>query len=1266
MRVTATRIRQWAETREGQGLLPELVRKLIHATGGRLAYIDVPAGDSVVQPGWDGEVEFDGQSPWVPEGKSFWELSCEAQAARKANREYQKRTEQTPQDVRENATFVFVTARQWTTKKVWIQKKREAKKWKEIRGYDASDLEQWLEQVPAVALWFAETLGITGPGVESLEQYWRTWSQQSSPSISPEALFAGRENSREQLIQQLRKRLEEGHGDLLKIQADSVEEAVAFVCVVIQQDENLRSVGLVVTEPKGWRFVDANPAIKVVVAARPEVAERPAVRRGLVIVIPCASGDMAVHYRGAAGRQPGTGLVLERPRRGDFEKALVKLGLDEAEAQRLSESTGRSWSVFRRRRSINPAIRKPRWMEMLEARALATVCLLGAWKNDNPEDRAIVSRLAGRSYEEVERELRNLAQVDDAPVLQIGSVWKAKSPLELLDLFGERITSGELERFFEVAWEILAAPDPVLDLPEEKRYAARIYSKMRPQSEILISALCDTLIKLAVRGPILPSLLALNIEERVANLVHNLLHDADKVRWLSLSSLLPALAEAAPEAFLEAVEHSLNKPNQPVTSLLRETGDSALFGKCWHAGLLWALETLAWSPRFLGRVALILAQLAHIEIKGNWGDTPFNSLVDIFRPWLPQTGVSLEERIRILDLLVEKDPDIAFDLLDRLAYIGPDTAFPTARPKWRDYDTGAGRGIPQQEIFRMVHAAVDRMIVLAKGNPGRVARLIQKANVFDKKRRKAIFDLAAEFISSGTDEAREVVRAGLRKTIHWPRNNDKSPESAVAENLKPLEDLYEALTPQDPIIRYRWLFAESVPKIPTLLREDYTTMVQYLASERMHALQEIYNQLGMDGVERLAATCPGEPWVGTNLAKLDLLTGTLAEWILRKSDDFTENDPLTVTIRGLLRSLLLDLATELIRRVLQASKKQHWPPERIARFLTLARPEKATWQIVSSCGSEVEKSYWVQVPLFCLREDEEDLGIPLRRLLEAGRPRTAFQVCRLVLDKTDPCLIADILEQMVHAKESNGPHPDPSDIAQAIERLEASRGIDNSRLVRIEFLALPLLGYGNEHRAETLYATLMSDPSLFCEAICIAFRPKHGDVSKSVNESGNFAAEIAFRLLNKCHILPGTRPDGRIDETFFLSFIDDVRNLCKEKDRLEVCDIILGQILANAPKGDDNIWPFELARAILDRSHADDIRHGFILGAINRRGVTYRSPSEGGRQERELAEEYRAYADGLRNRYPQLAATLDEIARAYEGQGRVEDIEATLYVEGLD
>ena len=52
------------------------------------------------------------------------------------------------------------------------------------------------------------------------------------------------------------------------------------------------------------------------------------------MIIPYATGDMEGSYEGASGHADSTELVLERPRFSEFEKALVSIGVDQADARR--------------------------------------------------------------------------------------------------------------------------------------------------------------------------------------------------------------------------------------------------------------------------------------------------------------------------------------------------------------------------------------------------------------------------------------------------------------------------------------------------------------------------------------------------------------------------------------------------------------------------------------------------------------------------------------------------------------------------------------------------------------------------------------------------------------------------------------------------------------------------------------------------------------------------------------------------------------------
>jgi len=1266
MHITARQIEDWAKGKQAQAQLPRYIRRLIH-TAGSITQIAVPAGDSTSQPGWDGVIVSEHGSPWVPKGRSFWELSCEAQATSKANRDYDKRTKETPGAIRNEATLVIVTARRWSRKAQWLKAKREAADWADVRAYDADDLEQWLEQSPAVALQFADELELTGQGVESIQKHWDDWSKQSDVQISAEAFIIGRENIRDRFVQDLQQRLAAKQTDPYSIRADSVEEAAAFACAALLACPDLVASSLMVTDPSGWRFVQQNSALKIAIAASPQIAEKPVLRDGLITVIPYAAGDMVGLFGGAAGRAADADLVLDRPKISEFEKALVSIGLDQGDAERLAATTGRSWSVFRRRRATNPAIRRPAWLDAPEAKALSTLCLLGGWSAEKTADRETVARLSGGAYEEIERNLRSLARLNDAPVLQIGGVWKAKSPLELLDLFGDRITSDELDRFFDTAREILVAPDPQLELPDEQRYAAQIYGKERPQSGLLIQSFCDTVVKLAVRGPEVQALAALQIESRIAAFVRELLDEADGTRWLSLSSFLPNLAEAAPDVFLRSVERSLSKRDAPVTRLLTETSGSGGTGRCWHAGLLWALETLAWAPERLTRVVLVLARLARVEIKGNWGNSPKASLVDIFRSWYPQTAASLEQRIAVLDTLIAKESEVGFDLLDQLTNTGPDSASPSARPRWRDDDAGAGRGATGHEQHGMLVAAADRLIACSEGNPRRIARLVDKISIFDPPRIAATLALAGQFAEpAATDDDRDIIRTALRTKIAWHRNYDNVQGAALDNKLRRIEALYHRLTPRDLLVRHRWLFSESWPSLPVRVRdEDFEKRSDILEKARSDALREVFAEHGFEGIEQLATTCANSGSVGVTLARLDIPAADLVRWIIEKGGDFTSREPLTMTIRGLLRALPPARCVAFLNAVLDKGKEQGWDVPKFAQFLSLAREERATWEIAAACGPDVEQAYWATCDAgFWLRDDDAGSEFALQRLLRAGRPRSALQVCYFDLEKVAPKLLAEMLERMITGEEPDGALPESYRIGKILERLEESGEIERDRLIRLEFGLIPALGYEGEGRAKSLYGAIMSDPKLFTELLCLLYKPAHRERDEPISESMKAAAEIAWRVLHHCRRQPGTQADGTINNAAFVQFIDDARDLCREADRLGVCDSTLGQILAHAPADSNGVWPFEPARDILDRPELEDMRHGFQIGARNKRGVTSRAYDEGGAQERKLAAMYRGHARALHNSHVNVAAALEQLAGWYENDALREDISARLRQEG--
>ncbi|HYT10632.1 MAG TPA: hypothetical protein VEL73_08220, partial [Mycobacteriales bacterium] len=74
----------------------------------------------------------------------------------------------------------------------------------------------------------------------------------------------------------------------------------------------------------------------------------------------------------------------------------------------------------------------------------------------------------------------------------------------------------------------------------------------------------------------------------------------------------------------------------------------------------------------------------------------------------------------------------------------------------------------------------------------------------------------------------------------------------------------------------------------------------------------------------------------------------------------------------------------------------------------------------------------------------------------------------------------------------------------------------------------------------------------------------------------------------------------------------------------------------------------------------------FAIGLHNKRGVTWRSLTDGGKGEYDLARRYADMAKAIEATHPRTAAVLRGVAEAYRSEARRNDEEAKRFMEGLD
>ncbi len=839
--VTATDLARWAELRDSQARLPQLVRRLIASTAADLTSLSVRAGEGVQLPGWDGVVIAQRIDAHVPAGVSVWEMGVNGDPADKANGDYSKRTKDPGNVVPSDATFVFVTPRRWREKDAWVNRKKEDDAWKNVIAYDADDLETWLERSPEVHTWLSSLLGKDPYEAESLETWWESWSSATRPALPPALLLSGRDRTVKQILDSV-------HGEpaVLSLSGDSQEEVVALVAAVLLHypDGGSKAAmqrALIVRTPRGWRHlaVSEHPLILLPLHEKPDVVL--ATQHGHHVLVPF-------------GREVGSNSATEIPRlrRHGIEVALVEAGLTRDRASTLATLCRRSLLSFRRVLAISPETQAPEWARPEHARTIIPAILAGTWRDDVAGDRDAISELAGRPYTEVVQDLTRWAHTSDPPVRRVGNVWIVSAKQDAWILTARLLTLNDLLRFRQIALTVIGGDDPSLDLAPHEQFMASILGKERPHSGHLINGLADTIALMAASSEQVPLVNGRLGQGEAEFIIHTLLEeangDASGRRWTILSNALPLLAEAAPDTFLRAVEAGLGGDDSVVLKLFQDAENfNNLFSHSAHTGLLWALENLAWSPEFFGRAVLLLAKLMRLEPGGRLGNRPSQSLREILVLWGPGSATTLDQRLQAIDLLRKREPDVAWELMLQLIPSGHDSAGWPHSPIWRDWKPETENGVTYAELSRAVEGVTSRALKDAGSDGRRWAGLLDRAADLSPSLRNRVIETFQKLDPKEvSDEGRASLLHALRDIVGRHRQYSDADWAMPKGDVDRLAEMIPSFESNDPVAKHTWLFGQGA--LNSFDDGDRSERHISLVDAQAQAVREVYELRGLTGV----------------------------------------------------------------------------------------------------------------------------------------------------------------------------------------------------------------------------------------------------------------------------------------------------------------------------------------------------------------------------------------------------------------------------------
>ncbi|MCE8421245.1 hypothetical protein LZ190_21715, partial [Rhodovulum sulfidophilum] len=252
--------------------------------------------------------------------------------------------------------------------------------------------------------------------------------------------------------------------------------------------------------------------------------------------------------------------------------------------------------------------------------------------------------------------------------------------------------------------------------------------------------------------------------------------------------------------------------------------------------------------------------------------------------------------------------------------------------------------------------------------------------------------------------------------------------------------------------------------------------------------------------------------------------------------------------------------------------------------------------------------------------------------------------------------------------QTNGAFPSSYNLDEVFQLLDADDAISDDQIANLELPFVKLLcsyGHRDHERALALHRELARDPNLFVKLLCWHYRrrdgadePERGELSA---ERKDFLAELAYHSLKGWNTVTGCSDGGEVSRERFNTWAETAFQLATDADRKEVAETHFGALLARMARRrpwDD--WLPDVILEHLDRSACAGLRERFCMGVRNARGVTMRSPYDGGEQERRLAERYRELAARYGNSHPRLSESLISIAEWYEWDARREDERAAV------
>lgn len=1247
----------WVKRVTFSAYLPTWIENLVRATAGRdLRELHFFTDEYAEKAGYDGTSRSEAPTAWYDAGSVCWELGKTTDVRQKAADEFDRVAEFLElENPGRSATveFIFVTPRDFPNRRRkknkdtgvlatpdrfeertlndWVEARRREKLYRNVRAVDAPQLIKWTNSYPDIALDvkryfepnFVRTDIQTPDAV--IESYLDGFNKSE---IDSGILTCGRDD----LVREVRKAVAQRSGKLLSptridLFANTIEEAVAFAATVHQSANNAGGDSEDTDNVENGQH-GAESRLPSIILRTAGIVPGFANRSNTVFILQgeatgvasrLVQGNTVICCHALDGQTANEATALRDPGQRALGVYLEGVGINDG--YKVASLAGGTLMSLRRMGQQHP-IPYPPFIKG-QGRELDAICiaaLTGGWNDaavhdgekfvDSPDKVAIHAALGDAfgtgklAYDDFTDYLRTHTDmgrehgVSDQLLRKIDAQYFIKAPVDALDQLSNHLTRKHIQ-FLEALLQ-----RAFVNRTEEVAAHEAIFNRTPTISASLRQGLALTLCILAYRGTTTGQTVD---SQPLADWAHKQVSTIiERIGFIDLvrqeGGLLSYFAEAAPWAFLDALEAEIQSDQDGVSALfIPEDRELSLTLSNDGVGLMFALSKLGWREEYFSDVVRLTVALHALDPApdANMHPRPRDVFYKLFVGFSPQTSVGYTTRMAAVEEIPDKLDEATLDCLIATLPTGHMSVSTTSKPRFGPMPE---RTLTWGDVWGANDALFNAVLARLPNNLARLKDVVPHLN----KARDEIFPKllnGLRLLSASADRELQLgLWEALRQEIARHRRFPDSDWSMEDKRLFDLEAWRDTLKLTDEE-RLTWLFSSNW--ISDFSSDDDIRQ-EAVNRARAESAKACLETQGPDGLLKFAGTVKEPGLFGHAIAEG---VGALSPLVslVAKSEFFPDTPELFW--RGLSISAYRRFETEWVSALFN---DEMFPDcQDIVLLMATSLPlDEAVIDAVDGEGIplSVTENFWskVQLGFFSAENLTDDI---LAKLIDYGREAEILGSLhgryKGVSDTQLSRLMRGAYDSFMAAPDDRRPRHALDQMFSLLKTLKEREAEPLVELAKFEYPLARRFRFHHDRYPFAIHALMTQDAEYFVSMLAMQYKtdPVHPSIEGQSKEAIEANASLAWHIMNTVEH-PGLRGEEWIEASELKNWVENVRVEAKKYDLSDISDFQIGAILSQSDADpEDGLWPPQVVRNIIESHGSKRIFSGFSNRESNERGV---------------------------------------------------------------